>query len=44
MTNKETLKDDIAFAKRTEEALTRIKKGKGIKMDFDDFIEEINKW
>ncbi len=38
------LKEDIEFAKRTEEAWKRIEEGKGIKMDFDDFIEEMKKW
>ena len=36
--------DDIVFAKRTEDALRRIQEGKGIKMGFDDFIEEMKKW
>jgi AbrB family looped-hinge helix DNA binding protein len=40
----ENLKEDLAFAKKTEEALTNIKAGKGIKMDFDNFIEEMKKW
>ena len=39
-----TLKEDIEFAKRTEQAWKRIEAGKGIKMDFDDFIEEMKKW
>ncbi len=38
------LAEDLEFAKRTEEALKRIKEGKGIKMSFDDFIEEMKKW
>jgi len=38
------LKEDIEFARRTEEALNRIEKGKGVKMDFDDFIKEMKKW
>jgi AbrB family looped-hinge helix DNA binding protein len=38
------LKEDLEFARRTEEALKRIEKGKGIKMDFDEFIEEMKKW
>tara|TARA_Y100000310_G_C20226878_1_gene598370 strand:+ start:121 stop:234 length:114 start_codon:yes stop_codon:yes gene_type:complete len=33
-----------SFAKRTEEALKKVKSGKGIKMDFDGFIDEIKKW
>ncbi len=35
---------DLEFAKRTEEALKRIEKGKGVKMEFDAFIEEMKKW
>ncbi len=36
--------EDIEFARRTEEAWKRIEKGKGIKMNFDDFLEEMKKW
>ena len=36
--------EDIEFAKRTEEAWKRIEEGKGIKMDFDKFVEEMRKW
>ena len=39
-----TLKEDLEFAKRTEEAWKRIEEGKGIKMDFDSFISEMKKW
>ena len=35
---------DIEFAKKTEEAWKRIEEGKGIKMDFDDFMEKMKKW
>ena len=38
------LKEDLEFAKKTEEALKRIEEGKGIKMGFDKFIEEMKKW
>ena len=38
------LVEDLEFAKRTEEAWKRIKEGKGIKMDFDEFVEEMKKW
>ncbi len=38
------LKEDLEFARRTEEALLRIENGKGKKMDFDDFIKEIKTW
>ena len=40
----ESLKEDLAFAKKTEEALKNIKAGKGITMKFDDFIREMKKW
>ena len=36
--------EDMEFAKKTEEAWKRIKAGKGIKMDFDDFIDEMKDW
>ena len=39
-----TLKEDLEFAKKTEEAWKRIEKGKGIKMDFDNFVDEMKKW
>ena len=38
------LREDLEFARRTEEAWKRIEEGKGIKMDFDDFIKEMKKW
>jgi len=38
------LKEDLGFAKKTDEAWKRIEKGKGIKMDFDDFMDEMKKW
>lgn len=40
----EQLKEDLEFARRTEEAYKRIEAGKGITMDFDDFIKEMKKW
>ena len=40
----ENFKEDLEFARRTEEAWKRIEAGKGISMDFDDFIEEMKKW
>ncbi|MCP3682905.1 MAG: AbrB/MazE/SpoVT family DNA-binding domain-containing protein [bacterium] len=40
----ENFKDDLAFAKKTEEAWKRISEGKGTKMNFDDFVEEMKKW
>ena len=38
------LNEDLEFAKRTEEAYKRIESGEGIKMEFDDFINEMKKW
>jgi len=38
------LKEDIEFAKKTEKAWKRIQEGKGIKMDFDDFVKDIKNW
>ena len=40
----EEMKEDLEFAKRTEEAYNRIEAGAGIKMDFDHFIQEMKKW
>ncbi len=40
----EQMKEDLEFAKRTEEAYQRIEAGEGTRMDFDDFIEEMKKW
>jgi len=40
----QTLKEDLEFAKRTEEAWERIESGKGSKMNFNDFLEEMKKW
>jgi len=40
----ENIKEDLEFAKKTEEAWEEIKAGKGIEMEFDDFIEEMKKW
>ena len=38
------LKEDLEFAKRTEEAYKRIEAGEGITMEFDEFIKEMKKW
>jgi AbrB family looped-hinge helix DNA binding protein len=40
----EQMKEDLEFARRTEEAMQRIESGKGIRMDFDDFLKEARKW
>ncbi|MBU2615966.1 MAG: AbrB/MazE/SpoVT family DNA-binding domain-containing protein [Nanoarchaeota archaeon] len=39
----EQLKEDLEFARRTEEAYKKIDAGEGITMDFDDFIKEMKK-
>lgn len=38
------LEQDLEFAKKTNQALEEISKGKSKEMSFDDFIEEIEKW
>ena len=40
----EKMKEDLEFAKRTEEAYKRIEKGEGISMNFDEFIKEMEEW
>lgn len=40
----EQLKEDLEFAKRTEEAYRRHEKGDLIVMDWDDFIKEMKTW
>ena len=40
----ENLKDDLIFAKRTEEAWKRYEKGEFKEMDFDDFLKEVKRW
>jgi AbrB family looped-hinge helix DNA binding protein len=40
----EQFKEDLEFARRTSEVRKRIESGKGITMDFDDFIEEMKRW
>ena len=40
----ENIEEELEFARRTEEAYKRLESGQGIKMDFDDFIEEMKKW
>jgi AbrB family looped-hinge helix DNA binding protein len=40
----EQLKEDLEFARRTDEARKKIEAGEGIIMDFDDFIKEMKKW
>jgi AbrB family looped-hinge helix DNA binding protein len=38
------LKEDLEFARRTEEAYKRYEKGDFTSMDFDKFLEEVKKW
>lgn len=38
------LKEDLEFARRTEEAWKEIESGKGTKMKFDDFIKALKTW
>ena len=40
----ENIKEDLEFAKKTEEAWKRYEKGKFISMDSDDFLKELEKW
>ena len=40
----ERLKDDLIFAKRTEEAWKRYEKGEFKTMSADDFLKELEKW
>ena len=40
----EALVEDLEFAKKTKEAIKRMKAGKGHRMDFDDFIKEMKTW
>ncbi len=41
---KELLREDLIFAKRTEEAWQEIDEGNCIRMSSDDFLKEIKKW
>ena len=38
------MKEDLEFARRTEEAYKRYERGEFKSMDFDDFIPEMKKW
>lgn len=40
----ENLKEDLEFAKRTEDAYKRIEAGEYISVDSDDLFEEMKKW
>jgi len=38
------LKEDIEFARRTEEAWKSYERGEFTEMDFDEFMKEVKKW
>lgn len=38
------LKEDLEFARRTEEAYKRHERGDFIEMEGDEFLEELEKW
>ena len=40
----EKFKEDLEFARRTEEAWKRHDKGAFKRMDFEDFIKEMKRW
>lgn len=40
----ENLKEDLEFARRTEEAWQRHDKGEFISMDAEEFLKKIKKW
>ena len=40
----EQMKEDLEFARRTEEAWKAYDRGEFIEMDFDEFLEEMDKW
>lgn len=40
----ENFREDLEFAKKTEEAWKRVSAGKGTRMEFDDFVDEMKKW
>ncbi|MFH1325344.1 MAG: AbrB/MazE/SpoVT family DNA-binding domain-containing protein [archaeon] len=40
----ENIKDDLEFARRTEEAWGRIEKGEFISIDSENLFEEMEKW
>jgi AbrB family looped-hinge helix DNA binding protein len=38
------LKEDLKFARRTEEAWKEIESGRGTRIEFEDFIKEMKSW
>jgi AbrB family looped-hinge helix DNA binding protein len=39
-----SLAEDIEFARKTEDSWKKIEEGKGVKMNFNEFIDEMKKW
>ena len=44
MNKDKKLKEDLEFARRTEEAWQRIKRGEGITRSFEEFLKELEEW
>ena len=42
--NNKKLKEDLEFARRTEEALEKYDKGEFISMPIDKFLKKLKKW
>ncbi len=40
----EQMKEDLEFARRTEEAWQRIENGEGIRMPKEEFLKALEKW
>lgn len=40
----EEFQEEFEFARQTESAYQKLKKGKGTRMDFDEFLEELREW
>jgi len=40
----ENIREDLEFAKRTEEAFRRVRNGEFIKVDSENLFEEMDKW
>jgi AbrB family looped-hinge helix DNA binding protein len=38
------IEEDLEFAQRTDKALQNIEEGRGVDMDFDEFIDEVKTW
>ena len=40
----ENIKEDLEFARRTEEAFRRVENGEFVKVDSENLFEEMDKW